>query len=256
MSRYTISIACFLFSLLLTAQEDETDENSAGTVPKDSIVFKERYGLRVGLDLSKPIRSFTSSKYNGVELTGDFRLSKNLYIAAELGTEEYTSEETLYTLSTSGSFLRAGIDYNLYENWYGMENLIFAGGRLGVSTFSQTLDEYYIYTTSPYWGENLIPGNDENILGEYSGLNAQWLEVLFGTKVELFNNLYLGATVRLTYLLNDTPPDTFTNLWIPGFQKVTDDSRFGLTFNYSVSYLIPIFKKTKKGALNKQDTAN
>ncbi|WP_461534466.1 DUF6048 family protein [Sinomicrobium sp.] len=252
MSRYTISIVCLLFSLVLKAQENDP-ATTTPEAPKDSVVFEEKYGIRVGIDLSKPIRSFTSSKYNGLELMGDFRLSKNLYVAAELGIEEYTSQETLYTLSTSGSFLRAGIDYNLYENWYGMENMIFAGARLGVSAFSQTLDEYYIYTTSPYWGENLIPGKDENILGEYSGLNAQWLEILFGTKVELFNNLYVGASVRLTYLLNDTPPDSFSNLWIPGFQKVTDDSKFGLTFNYSVSYLIPIFIKTKKGALNKQE---
>ncbi|RNL84940.1 hypothetical protein ED312_13250 [Sinomicrobium pectinilyticum] len=249
MLKYIISIVFFsLCSFAGIAQENDNEEK-----PKDSVVYKEKYGLRVGIDLGKPIRSFASDNYSGLELTGDFRISKNLYIAAELGTEEKTSKENLYTFSTSGSYLRAGVDYNLYENWYGMENLIFAGARLGVTTFSQTLDEYYIYTTNPYWGENGIPGTDENILGEYSGLSAQWLEVLFGMKVELFNNLYLGGTVRLGYLLNDTPPDTFTNLWIPGFQKVTNGSKFGLTFNYTVSYLIPVFKKTKKGALNKTE---
>ncbi|MBC9796856.1 DUF6048 family protein [Sinomicrobium weinanense] len=248
MSRYFISIVFLICCIFRGAAQDNEESK------KDSIVYKEKYGLRLGIDLSKPIRSFTSDNYNGLELAGDFRISKNLYIAAELGTEKKTTKETLYTFTTSGSYLKAGIDYNLYENWYGMENLIFAGGRLGVTTFSQDLEEYRIYTTSPYWEENNLPGTDENILGEYSGLNAQWLEVLFGMKVELFNNLYLGGTVRLAYLLNDTPPDAYANLWVPGFQKVTDGSRFGLTFNYTLSYLIPIFKKTKKGVLNKTGT--
>lgn len=251
MSKYIINtIILFLSFVYAIAQENGNTEK-----PKDSIVYKEKYGLRIGIDLGRPVRTFFGDNYTGLEITGDFRISKNMYIAAELGTEENTSKETLYTFTTSGSYLRAGIDYNLYENWYGMENLIFAGARLGVTTFSQNLDEYYIYTTDPYWGENKIPGTNEDILGEYSGLSAQWLEVLFGMKVELFNNLYLGATVRLGYLINDTPPNSFSNLWIPGFQKVTDGSKFGLTYNYTISYLIPIFKKTKKGALYKEGAA-
>ncbi|UGU14496.1 DUF6048 family protein [Sinomicrobium kalidii] len=251
MSRYIISIFFLICCVFPGIAQEENGENK-----KDSVVFKQKYGLRVGIDLSKPVRSFTSDSYNGLELVGDFRISQNLYIAAELGTEKKTTNEDLYTFETSGSYLKAGIDYNLYENWYGMENLIFAGGRLGVSTFSQDLQEYFIYTPNPYWDENGTSGTDESILGESSGLSAQWLEALFGMKVELFNNLYLGATVRLAYLINDTPPDAFSNLWIPGFQKVTDGSRFGLTFNYSVSYLIPIFKKAKKNPVKKAKENN
>jgi hypothetical protein len=47
-------------------------------------------------------------------------------------------------------------------------------------------------------------------------------------------------------LVSEKASDNFPNLYIPGFNKVTDGSKFGVGYNYTISYLIPIFKKTKK----------
>ncbi|MFT7252531.1 MAG: hypothetical protein ACI9FW_002293, partial [Flavobacterium sp.] len=40
-------------------------------------------------------------------------------------------------------------------------------------------------------------------------------------------------------------PNNFDNLFIPGFNR-TYDGKFGTGFNYTVSYMIPIYKKNKK----------
>jgi hypothetical protein len=32
---------------------------------------------------------------------------------------------------------------------------------------------------------------------------------------------------------------------VPGFNAVTEESKFGVGYNYSISYLIPLFKKPK-----------
>ena len=43
----------------------------------DSIKTKEKYGIRVGTDVSKLIRSFLDDDYKGFEINGDYRLPEN-----------------------------------------------------------------------------------------------------------------------------------------------------------------------------------
>ena len=46
-----------------------------------------------------------------------------------------------------------------------------------------------------------------------------WIEVVSGLKAEVFNNVYIGFSVRLNYLLSNKEPEGFANLHIPGFNK-------------------------------------
>ena len=62
-------------------------------------------------------------------------------------------------------------------------------------------------------------------------------------KVELFNNLYLSLNLQLKRLISQDEPENFANLYIPGFNRTYDFSDFGVGYGYTISYLIPIFKK-------------
>lgn len=245
------SIFLLLISGIAIAQDSLSVETATmdtvaiQTASEDSTVYKQRYGLRIGIDLSKPIRSLLEDDYQGLELLADFRISHNVYIAGSLGNEEKTRQEDNYNFTTSGSYLKIGLDWNTYENWYGMENIISLGFRVGASTFSQTLNSYQIYNTNQYWGEIGSGIFGEDMLGEYSGLSAQWAEIVLGMKVELVRNVFMGASVQLNYLINSSEAGNFPNLFIPGFNKVTDGSKFGVGYNYSISYLIPLFKGNK-----------
>ncbi|MEL4307837.1 DUF6048 family protein [Joostella sp. CR20] len=250
MLKYIISSFLFLSTLIGFAQNENVivvDSVSTDTIATEKIEvkeYKQRYGLRVGIDLSKPIRSIFDDEYRGLEIVGDFRVSHNFYIAGELGNEEKTTQEDNFNFTTSGSYIKLGFDWNTYENWYGMENIINLGVRFGLSTFDQTLNEYQVYTPNQFWNyEDLNYGED--MLGTYSNLNAQWAEVVLGLKVELIRNIFLSGSVRLNFLINETEANQFPNLYIPGFNKVTDGSRFGVGYNYAISYLIPIFKSNK-----------
>ena len=210
-------------------------------VKTDSIPSKtERYGIRFGIDLQKLTRSFYEKDYRGIELIGDYRLTKRHYIAAEIGNESKTVDEPQLNFTTNGSFIKVGFDYNSYENWLDMENMIYLGLRYGVSSFSQTLNSYKIYNSNPYFGEAPALEGDK-----YTGLSAQWVEVVAGVKAEVFNNLYVGFSIRLNRLLSNDKPDNFDNLYIPGFNR-TNNGSFGVGFNYTVSYFIPIFRLTAK----------
>lgn len=216
--------------------------------PKDTVAYKQPYGLRVGVDLSRIIQSSLKDDYSGLELVADYRLTHKLYVAAELGTEENTRQEDLYNFTSSGNYIKLGVDINNYENWYGMNNSIYMGGRIAYSRFSQTINDYQIFNSNRYWSPDdfAIGSTDAR---EISDLSATWLEFVFGIKTELFANIFLGGSVRLGYLVNnsiDEKADNFKNIWIPGFNKVTEGSKFGIGYNYSISYLIPLYKKVKK----------
>ena len=72
-------IIMLMFSTLAFAQKDNKK-----TV-KDTLIYKQKYGLRVGVDLSKLARTFFEDDYTGFELMGDYRLTKKIYLAGEIG---------------------------------------------------------------------------------------------------------------------------------------------------------------------------
>lgn len=244
MSRYFTKILFGLMPFFALAQSEPIDLSQ-----KDTVEYKEKYGLRVGADISKLVLSFADEDYTGLELVGDYRLTQKLYLAAEIGNETKKQDETLlntllYDYETSGSYIKAGVDVNTYTNWYGMNNAITIGGRYAFASFTQTLNDYSLYETNQFFNEEFLPGENPN--REFSGLSASWLEFVVGAKVELFANIFVGMSARLGFLITNTEDEQFPNLWIPGFNKVTDGSNFGVNYNYSISYFIPLYKKSKK----------
>lgn len=215
---------------------------TAAVTKKDSVVASpiktDRYGVRLGVDLYKLSRSIYDKDYTGIEIVGDYRLSKKRYLAAEVGTENKTTDDTRLNFSTKGSYLKVGFDYNGYENWLDMENIISIGLRYGFSTFSQELNNYKIYNSNPYFGETppLASGR------KFNGLTASWIEVVAGMKAKVFNNIFMGFSLRFNRLISNKQPDNFENLYIPGFNR-TYNGDFGVGFNYTVTYFVPIFKK-------------
>jgi len=227
--------------LLLFCVSANAQNDSITNTAKDSIKIKEKYGVRVGGDIGKLVRSFLDDDYTGFEVSADYRLKKRLYIAGELGFDEKITNSDYLNVTSSGSYLKAGIDYNLYQNWLDMDNMIYSGFRIGASTFSQKLNSYTIYNTDPYWS----PQFSSTDLKEFSGLTAIWVELIIGIKAELFTNLYLGLNAQLKVQASETKPDNFENLYIPGFNKTFDSTRIGVGYGYTLSYRIPLYKKDK-----------
>lgn len=228
-SRFIFSLMLVLVSIATQAQEKKTT---------DSIAIKtNRYGIRVGIDLFKLSRSFYEKDYKGLELVGDYRLTKKYYLAGEIGNENKTVDDDRVNFTTKGTYFRAGVNYNLYENWLDMENLVYLGGRYGVSSFSQTLNSYSIYNRNHYFGEDAQITSGE----KFSGLSAQWIEVVVGVNAKVWNNFYVGFSLRANKLMSNKKPRNFDNLYIPGFNR-TYDGDFGVGFNYTVSYFFPVYK--------------
>ena len=142
MLKFYINFLMLLFCGSLWAQSE---------TKSDSLATEIRYGVRLGIDISKPIRMLIDSDYQGLELVGDYRLSRNLFVAAELGNETKKIDRDAVDFETSGTYLKLGIDYNVYDNWAGMDNLIVVGFRYGFSQHSQTLQGYSLLNNDQYW---------------------------------------------------------------------------------------------------------
>lgn len=235
MSKFSFSILFILLSFVSHSQEKET-------VKKDTIQAKtERYGLRVGIDLFRLTRMLYEKDYLGIELVGDYRLTRKHYLAAEIGNENKTVADDQLNFTTNGTYLKVGFNYNSYENWLNMENIISIGLRYGASSFSQTLNTFQIYNPNPYFGESPISTESKT----FNGLSAQWAEVVAGMKAKVINNIFVGFNFSLNYLVSQKTPDNFDNLYIPGFNR-TYNGKFGVGFNYTISYFIPLYKSTVK----------
>jgi len=210
----------------------------------DSLVIKDKLltinKLSLGVDLFKPIKSSSDGDNLNYEIVGDLQLTENLYLAGEYGIVDRIIEDENINFNSSGSFLRIGFNYNMFENWIGMDNSIYLGLRYATSTFSNKIINYTVRNQDSYFS-NLVDNDFQTI--EYSGLSGNWIEIIAGLKVETFKNVYLGFSLRLNKLLSDSEPDNFDTLFIPGFNKVTDDNTFGSGFNYTLTYSIPLRKK-------------
>lgn len=230
-------IFLFFISLCFSATSFAQKKNKAiDTVPKI-----DKYGLRVGFDLAKPLRTLLEDGYSGFEVIGDFRVTKKFYAAVELGNEKKDWIEPYVSAKTSGSYAKIGFDFNAYENWLGMTNSINLGLRYGFSTFKQDLLSYRIYTDNPVFPSPTIIAPQE-----FTGLTAHWAEFILSIKTEIVNNLYLSINAQLKRRITEDKPENFDNLYIPGFHRTYDYSQFGVGYGYSISYMIPIFKKSSR----------
>ena len=129
----------------------------------------------------------------------------------------------------------------MYDNWLDMDNMIYAGFRIGVSTFSHGLNSFAIYNTNQFWA----PQFSSNEVQEFNSLTAFWAELILGMKVELFNNLYMGLNVQLKVLASETEPNNFENVYIPGYGRTYDSTSIGAGYSYTLGYRIPLYKKSK-----------
>ena len=232
MLKYFISIYLLTISINIFSQENELI---------DYVPIKTTFGIKIGLDVSKQIRMLTEPSYKGFVITGDYRLLEKLFLAGEFGYEKKKVTNEILDFNTKGSFLKLGINYNVYKNKKGMNNEIYVGFRYGYSEFEHKLSSYTIHNLDNYWNQNSVNRNLD-----FKNLNSSWLEFVLGFNAEVFKNTYMGLGLRLNRLLSQKNPKNFSSLYIPGFNKVLEDNNFGVGISYSVFYQIPIYKKIKK----------
>ena len=154
--------------------------------------------IRLGFDIFKPIKSSSEGDNLNYEIVGDLQITENLYLSAEYGLIDRLIEDENINFISDGNFLRFGFDYNMFNNWVGMDNSIFLGLRYGSSNFSNKIESYNVRNGDAYFS-NFVENNYETI--DHNNLTGSWLEIVAGVKVETFNNIYFIPTRRDTFFI-------------------------------------------------------
>ena len=114
MLKYIISLSAIVLMMETTLAQNDSIQN-------DSVRHFQKYGLRLGGDIGKLIRTALDDDYSGFEISADYRIKSDLYIAGELGFEEKITDNDYLNSTSKGGYIKGGIDYNMYQNWFGMD---------------------------------------------------------------------------------------------------------------------------------------
>ena len=235
MLRYITKLITILILSIGTSQENVVLDQNIKL--QDSFKIEQKYGIRVGVDLSKQIRML-SEDYTGVSLYADLRIKERIFIVAELGNDDKRINNENLNSKFSGNYIKAGFNYNFYNNLLGLENEIYFGFRFAASKFKSEVYDYLVYDLDKYWDQGRIEDYKE-----YNDLDANWIELIIGFNTKISKNIFMGASLRLKRMISQKSPDNFGNLFIPGFNIVTEGNKFGTGITYSIIYRIPIIKK-------------
>jgi hypothetical protein len=199
---------------------------------KDSI-YTTSGGLRIGLDISRFVVMAFQPYRTDITVQADAQINKRLYGAIEVGYNKTSHSDTSYTYKGNGEYVTIGVDYDFLKKREPQEkNMVYGGIRYGFAHNTYEAPAYAIH--SDYWGSN--------ITGSYpkTSITAHWIELVFGLRVEVLKNFFLGWGVREKIMVSNSASSEFPPIVIPGFGSGSKRSQFDMT--YTVSYYIPLYK--------------
>jgi hypothetical protein len=182
-------------------------------------------GLRLGVNLVRPLMVFPVPSRFGMEVVADYNITPKYFAVAEGGFSGRWLDEPAYRLRENGIFFRAGADRNFYNR---ANDVISLGARAGFSAYNR--EAPFIRIDDGYWGAHTGSLSTTTFF-------RQWAEVTIGLKTELFSNVFLGWNMRGKVLLFDSGDRHLGNRYIPGFGSGTGIAAAG--FDFYIYYRIP-----------------
>ncbi len=201
---------------------------------RDSISRKGKYGLRIGVEIGRPVYELITGENAGFEIRADYPLGKKGFLAAGYGSQHRALTEERYDYSVEGVYASLGYDRNIYENFPGFHHEITVGLHYTGSVFSQEVQRVVIGNQTDYFGSETLELNRR-----YEHLQAHWLGLRFGVRAEVLPRFFLGMGISLNKLLYSDKPENFALMYAPGFYRIPG-SGGGFALYYTLSYTLPV----------------
>jgi hypothetical protein len=217
-----ITISGFIISLLLILYVAPALAQ-ADTIPER---MPPSRGLRIGINLSRPLMTYIEPSRFGLEAMADFNLGYEYFAVAEAGYSFRELTRHSYQLKENGMFIRLGADRNFYTQF---DDVIGLGGRLGFSSYNRSAPSIIVHDN--YWGGFTGSLSEETFY-------KQWAEVVIVLKTELFSNFFLGWNLRGKLLLFGKEDRNMNDRYIPGFGSSDVNSTVG--FDFYIYYRFPL----------------
>ncbi len=188
-------------------------------------------GPRIGYDLASLALLYFEPERKIYTFSIDYEAWQDIYPVVEFGYQNVVLDREDYRYGSSGIFARMGVDVNLlkYEKTNVYE-MMYAGFRYGISYLTHQTDDVNI--REGYFGDMTGASVVEN------QINAHWISIVGGLRVEVFRNFFMGWSVLGNIKLAQIEDIYIVPYNIPGFGP--GDKRASLVFNYTISYRIPL----------------
>jgi hypothetical protein len=215
--KYIISLLAFLTCIMIQAKAQDTIQ----------IPLK----IRAGLEVSGPVSYYSDKNILNEEAYVSIDLDEKKSVLFDFGYLNFKYSQYNYSYLNKGTFIRAGIDFNLLKPeksmgkyWAGI------GLRYGLSRFTS---ETPSFDKENYWGttSSSIP---------QKSYWSHFIEVSPGVRTEIFNHLSIGWSVSLRMLLYSGTGKDLKSIYLPGFGDGTKTISTGLS--YFIVWNIP-YKK-------------
>ena len=215
-------------------KENDSLQNIGKPTYRDSLI-EIQHALRIGVDLIAPLSPVLGNKDDsGWLVKSDFRLTPRLYAAADFGYSKRKLDFSIQTVNVDGWFARAGIDYSVIRGIFSSDDMMYVGAKLGYSKYNRHM--YGDTISTDYWG-------DKTIVDIHDSPSAMWLDLSLGVMVQIVKNVFLSMEGGYDLILSAQKPNGVGPMLVPGMGQVYNNST-GFSFAYSVSYRIPLYKKT------------
>lgn len=182
-------------------------------------------GIYVGADIFGFMNQALGSDIMSTEASIEVHLKNRFFPVVEIGygSIETTNDETDIYYKTSAPYFRVGLDYNVFYKKPHLPGFFTVGLRYGYSSFSYDIESPAL--VDPNWGHTTVPFS-------YKGVesNASWAELVVGMKANVFNNFYMGFSIRYRSRLSVKKHENSEPYYIPGYGK-GKSSNFGITYN-------------------------
>lgn len=229
MYKYLLSLSLFLIFTGASAQR--TDEEL--TREEKKLANKGKPGLSIGFDLGPFINYLFANERFGLEASARYTINRKWQAIGELGYENVDLDNEKMSYTSDGSFLRVGLDYNIFRvEEIGNNDNILLGFRYGAAIQEHSSPRYTV--TEDYWGD---------VTGSFgaSTVASHWGEFVFGLRSEVLKNFYMGWTVRFRSIINVGKDNELEPYSIPGYGRRDRSTNIG--FTYSLEYFLPFRNK-------------
>ena len=231
MFRYLISLLVLLWTLMLCSPSWAQASKYLPT------------GLQVSTDLYRPLYYW----YRGTGLQYEFNGSidfHRLMLEGDYGWGHiqrkgiYKQKNIRSSCKNEGQYFRIGLNYNFIRKSID-HNAAFLGIRCAMSHFQDHLkstlqDEYWEKHEIRGWGDYPINSPEDQ-------LKARWFEIVAGTKVKVWEWIYIGCTARYKFGKKIRHVTSHVPFDITGW-GLNEEDTFGL--NCYISLRIPLQKDT------------
>ncbi len=185
---------------------------------------------RLGADLSGFARNLIEPETLTGEISLDIEWRKSHFVAIEAGLMQVDVQQETHRYQADGYFFRLGADFNILERSPDNPNdVLLVSLRYGYGKSDH--EAPFIVIPDPYWGDHETSVSPESF-------QAHWLEAGIGLKTEIWNNIFLGWSLRGKLLLTSTSAPEMEPYYIGGYGKSGSNTRLSLL--YSVLYRIPM----------------